>query len=232
MYYYNYDYMYYSLILIVPALLFGIWAQARISSNYKKYSKIYSSRGLTGAQVARQILDNNGLHDVQIKSIQGELTDHYDPRVNTVSLSTDIYDSTSLAAIGVAAHECGHAIQHGNNYFPLKIRNAIVPITNFGSKLAIPLLLVGLLINSYPLVLVGIFGYALIAIFQLITLPVEFNASSRAMNIIDEYGILNSDEQKGAGKVLKAAALTYVAALVSSIAQLLRLLLMVMGRRN
>jgi len=228
MYYYDSS----SLIFLLPALLFALWAQARVNSTYKRYSRVTGSRGITGAQVARTILDQNGLHNVQVEHISGSLTDHYDPRGDVVRLSDGVYGSASISAVGIAAHECGHAVQHAERYTPLVFRNTIIPVTNIGSKLSVPLILIGALINSYPLILLGILAYSLMAVFQLITLPVEFNASARAMDTITSGYILEDDEQRGARKVLNAAALTYVAALASSIAQILRLLLMFSGRRG
>ena len=218
-------------IYIIPALLFGLYAQMKIQSTYGRYSQIYSSRGMTGQQVARYILDSNGLYDIPVQSIGGNLTDHYDPRSKQIRLSNGVYNSSSIAAIGVAAHECGHAIQHAQGYAPLKIRNAIIPITNIGSQAAVPIILIGLFLNSDTLITIGIIGYALMAIFQLVTLPVEFNASSRALAIIDSGNLLTTEEHKGAKKVLRAAAMTYVAALVSALAQLMRMLALT-GRRN
>lgn len=228
--YYPIDLSY--LMIVVPALLLGLWAQSRVQSTYNRYSQVYSSRGYTGAQAARYILDQNGLADVVIERISGNLTDHYDPRSNVVRLSDGVYSSPSIAAVGIAAHECGHAVQHATHYTPLKLRNAIIPITNIGSKAAVPLILVGMIFSLYPLVMIGIIGYALIAVFQLITLPVEYNASSRALQAISDSYLLEGEEQQGARKVLSAAALTYVAALISSLAQLLRMLLMVNRRRR
>jgi len=221
-----------SLIILLPALIFALWAQARVKSTYKRYSRVTGSRGITGAQVARTILDQNGLHNVQVEHISGSLTDHYDPRGDVVRLSDGVYGSASISAVGIAAHECGHAVQHAERYTPLVFRNTIIPVTNIGSKLSVPLILIGALISSYPLILLGILAYSLMAVFQLITLPVEFNASARAMDTITSGYILEDDEQRGARKVLNAAALTYVAALASSIAQILRLLLMFSGRRS
>jgi len=228
--YYYFDTSY--VLIILPVLLFALWAQAGVRSAYSRYSKVRGARGYTGAQVARQILDQNGLYHIRVERVAGSLSDHYDPKSQVVRLSEGVYDSASISAVGIAAHECGHAVQHAQGYAPLKLRSAVIPVTNIGSQLAIPILLVGFLLNSYPLMLLGVFGYALMALFQLITLPVEFNASSRAMEVIAGSHILDEDEQRGAKKVLRAAAMTYVAALASALAQLLRLLLMVGGRRN
>lgn len=222
----------YYFILIVPALLLGMWAQVKVNRTYNRYSHIPANCGYTGQQVARQILDQNELFHVQIECTAGRLTDRYDPRAGVVYLSNGVYDSTSIAAVGIAAHECGHAVQHANHYLPLHIRNAIIPVTNIGSKLAIPLIVAGMLFSYSPLVMVGLVGYSLIALFQLITLPVEFNASSRALSAISSAHIWGDEEQPGARKILSAAALTYVAALVASLAQLLRLLLLFSGRNR
>ena len=222
-YYYGFDYTWY--LLVLPAFLLALWAQFRVQSTYAKYSGVRSVRGRTAAEVARQILDDHGLGYVQVDRIGGKLTDNYDPRSNIVHLSQEVYDSSSIAAIGVAAHECGHAVQHAEEYGPLKLRSAIIPITNIGSSLSIPLFFIGLLFNFSILMNIGILLFGLVALFQLITLPVEFNASRRALSTIGERGLLTDDETRGAKKVLSAAALTYVAALASSLAQLLRLVL-------
>ncbi|MFV0399770.1 MAG: zinc metallopeptidase [Oscillospiraceae bacterium] len=220
-----------SILILLPALILAIYAQFKVQSTYNRYSQVYSSRGYTGAQVARHILDSNGLYGVVVEQVSGTLSDHYDPRSNAVRLSEGVYGSNSIAAVGVAAHECGHAVQHATGYTPLKFRNAIVPVTNIGSKLSIPILLIGLFLNSQVLILVGCIGYALMALFQLLTLPVEFNASSRALAVINQDQLLVGEEYNGAKKVLQAAALTYVAALISALAQLLRLLSLA-GRRR
>ena len=211
-------------------MILGIWAQHKVSSTYQKYSRATCSNGCTGYQAARRILDQNGLQNVQIESVKGDLTDHYDPRTNIVRLSEGVYDSSSVAAVGVAAHECGHAIQYATGYVPMKIRGAIVPVTNFGSKLAVPLVLVGLLLSWYPLAYIGLIGYALIALFQLITLPVEFNASNRAVTALSDMN-LTETERQGVKKVLSAAAMTYVAALISAVTQMLRMITII-GRKN
>ena len=188
--------------------------------------------GRTAAEVARMILDKNGLYDVDIECVKGDLTDHYDPRSNTVRLSDPVYGSSSVAAIGVAAHEVGHAIQHAESYAPIKLRTAIIPITNFGAGLSPVFILLGLVLGSYPLAIFGVVLYSLMAVFQLVTLPVEFNASARALKTLDREAILTRDEVGSAKKVLSAAAMTYVAALIVSLAQILRLLLIVGGRRR
>ena len=222
----------YYLLLVVPAMLLALWAQSRVQSTYRKYSQIRSFRGMTADQVARSILDANGLTQVRVDRIPGNLTDHYDPRTKVVRLSDTVYGSSSIAAIGVAAHEVGHACQHAAAYGPLTLRNAIIPVTNLGSRLSIPLILVGLLLGNNSLALLGVLLFSLVAVFQLITLPVEFNASSRALQTLGSRGILEGEELAGARKVLTAAALTYVAALVVSLAQLLRLTLIVGNRRR
>ena len=231
------DYWY--IVLVLPAVLFAMIANASVNSTFEKYAKQRSMRGLTGAEAARMVLDANGLSDVQIRRVGGKLTDHYDPRDNTIYLSESVHDSASTAAIGVAAHEAGHAVQHAAHYLPIKIRSAIIPVTNFGSRLAMPLILIGLLIvaggGSPVLAYTGIICFSLTAVFQLVTLPTEFNASRRAMTALENGGILSGDELYGARRVLSAAAMTYVAALAVSLAQLLRLILIVSGnsrRRN
>lgn len=227
------------LILVLPAMLFAMAASAGVNSTYAKYSKQYSSKNITGAQAARLVLDKNGLQNIPIEQIAGKLTDHYDPTANVIRLSGDVYNGTSTASIGVACHEVGHAIQHAVGYTPIKIRSAIVPITNIGSKIAVPLILGGILLSSLGQIFVtiayiGIIAYSLTMIFQLVTLPTEFNASSRALATIKSYNILTSDELKGAKKVLSAAAMTYVAALAVAVAQLLRMVIIVnkQSRRN
>ena len=229
-YYYGFDYTWY--LLVLPAFLLALWAQLRVKTTYAKYSKIRSVRGRTAAEVARQILNDHGLTYVRVDQIAGELTDNYDPRTNVVHLSQGVYNSTSIAAIGVAAHECGHAVQHAEEYGPLRLRSAIIPVTNIGSSLSIPIFFVGLLLNFTLLMSIGILLFGLVTLFQLITLPVEFNASRRALATIEECGLLTDDEARGARRVLSAAALTYVAALASSLAQLLRLVIISRGRNR
>lgn len=229
-YYYGFDLSY--LVLVVPAILLGLWAQARVQSTYARYSQVRAIRGITADQVARRILDANGLRDVSIQRIAGSLTDHYDPRERVVRLSETVYGSPSIAAIGVAAHEVGHAVQHATGYAPLKLRTAIVSVTNIGSTLSMPLILIGILLNSSRLALVGVALFGLVAVFQLVTLPVEFNASARAIETIESQGLLEEDETGGAKKVLRAAAMTYVAALLMSALQLLRFVLIFLGRSN
>ena len=233
---YGYGYGFYGFdrtyILLIIGMLLSLAASAKLKSTFAKYRRIRSASGLTGAEAAARILRAAGITDVQIRAIPGSLTDHYDPRTKTVSLSQDIYGQTSLAAVGVAAHECGHAIQHAVHYAPLEMRSAIVPVANLGSSLSWPLFLIGLLAGIRPLTTAGIGLFSLAVLFQLVTLPVELNASSRALRMLEGTGILGVSETKGARKVLTAAALTYVAALAASILQLLRLLILAGGRRN
>lgn len=218
-------------ILVIPALIFAFIAQTLVKSTFKKYSNVHSVRGLTAADTARKILDENGLYDVRVERVSGELTDHYDPTVNVIRLSDSVYCSTSVAAIGVAAHESGHAIQHAVGYAPINIRNAILPFAQIGSQLAMPLVLIGLVISRFSfLINIGIIVYLAVVLFQLITLPVEFNASGRALKVLD--GILDPDENAKARKVLTAAALTYVAALFSALTTLIRLILVSNSRRR
>lgn len=219
-------------ILVILAAIISLIASAKVKSTYAKYSKVLSARGITAEQAAQQILYGAGLPQVPINQVAGNLTDHYDPRSQTLALSQTVFGSSSVAAIGVAAHECGHAIQDAENYAPIRIRNAIVPVVNFGSTLSWPLLLLGLVLSFDPLVLAGIWLFSLVVVFQLVTLPVEFNASRRAMQILEERGILGNEELKGARKVLSAAAMTYVAAAVGSLLQLARLLMIRNSRRR
>ncbi len=225
--YYYFDYTY---LLLIPAMLFALYAQFKVNSTYSKYSKIRNARGITGADVARRILDANGLWNVKVVHIAGNLTDNFNPQTNTVSLSDSTYSSSSVAAIGVAAHECGHAVQHATGYAPIKLRSAIIPITNIGSSLGVILLLVGLIFSSHSLAIFGVLLYSAVAVFQAVTLPVEFNASSRALKTLREDFILDEDELPMARKVLSAAALTYVAALISSISTVFRLFLIANNR--
>lgn len=213
-------------LILIPAMIFALYAQYKVNSTFNKYSNVKNSRGITAAEVARRILDANGLRDVNIVHISGKLTDNYNPKTNTVSLSDSTYSSTSVAAIGVAAHECGHAVQHATGYAPVKVRTGLVPVTNIGSSLGWVLLVAGLIFASYSLAMIGILLYSLMAVFQAVTLPVEFNASSRALKTLENDYILYEDEIPMAKKVLSAAALTYVAALVSSLAMVFKLLLM------
>lgn len=218
-------------IYVIPALIITILAQINVKSTFSRYSKVRNSRGVTGQDVARQILDENGLYNVRIERVHGSLTDHYDPNANVVRLSDSVHDSTSVAAIGVAAHEVGHAIQHSTGYIPIKVRAAIIPITQIGSMLAFPLVLIGLSMASTFFVDIGILLFTAVVLFQLVTLPVEFNASFRAMRSLNDRDILYGDELKGSRKVLTAAALTYVGALAVSLLQLLRLISLKNNRR-
>lgn len=230
--YYYFDWTY--VVLVLPCVLLSLWASANVNSTFRKYSQQYSSRRLTGAEAAQRVLSANGVYGVRIERISGNLTDHYDPRTNVIRLSDNVYGNTSTAAIGVACHEAGHAVQYAESYAPIKLRAAIIPVTNIGSKLAMPLILIGLLLSyaadvSYFFVYLGIACFGLSLVFQLVTLPVEFNASHRALVAIDEGGLLTEEEQKGAKKTLTAAALTYVAATATALAQLLRLLVIFGG---
>ena len=221
------------LVIVGPALLFAIGAQIKVKNSFNKYSRVMSSRGLTGANAAMQVLNYYGIHDVQIERVSGKLSDHYDPKTKVIRLSDEVFSSTSVAAIGVACHEAGHAAQHVQSYAPLKWRNAIIPICNIGSTLGIPIALIGVFLNFGILIDIGLALYALIAVFQLITLPVEFNASRRAVDVISQTHILDEEEISGTKKVLSAAAMTYVAALATSIANLLRFIIMFgRGRRR
>ncbi len=222
-------------LLVIIAFLFSMYAQLQISSTYNKYSRVANRRGYTGAQVATLMLQNAGIYDVKVQRIAGQLTDHYDPRTKTLRLSQGVYDSTSVAALGVAAHETGHAIQDDVSYAPLVLRSLFVPIANFGSKLSWPLIVIGLLFNGHTgttLLMLGVLFFSLSVVFTLITLPVEFDASSRAITLLVDQNFLDSDEIGGAKKVLRAAAMTYVAAAFAAIAQLLRLLAIIGFRRG
>ena len=221
-----------TILLILPGFFISLWAQIKVSSTFKKYSKITTARGLSGYGAARRILDANGLSHVKIEQIRGELTDHYDPRANVIRLSESVYHATSPAAIGVAAHEAGHAIQYAQNYAPINVRAKLIKVTNVGSMLSMPLFFIGLIMASPHLTYLGIALYSLVAIFQLVTLPVEFDASGRALKVLSSSGILNDDELKASKKVLSAAAMTYVAALLTSLLTLLRLLILANGRNN
>ncbi len=229
---FGYFYFDWTMLLILPALIISVWAQIKVSSTFNKYSKVMTRRGMTGADAARAILDANGLRSVRVERGRGHLSDHYDPRANVIRLSESVHDSQSTAAVGVAAHEAGHAVQYAENYSPIKLRAAIIPVTRFGSMLAMPLFFIGILMASDILMYGGIILYSAVAVFQLVTLPVEFNASARAVKVLDEKRILAPDELKGAKRVLSAAAMTYVAALLTSLLTLLRLLLLAGGRSN
>ena len=228
-FFYYYDPYYW--MILVPAMLIALLAQLKVSSTFNRYSRVASRRGFTGAQAAEEVLRAHGVYNVRIERVSGRLSDHYDPRSNVIRLSDTVYNSASVAAIGVAAHEAGHAVQYAVGYVPIRIRSAVIPISQFGSSLSMPVLLVGLLFNYGFLVQLGIVLFSTVALFQLVTLPVEFNASARALHTLESSYILESDEVRMAGKVLRAAALTYVAALLSSLAQLLRLILL-FGRRD
>ena len=240
MYFYGIDIYY--ILLVLPAMLFSFWASARVNSTFKRYSQMRNSRGMTGADAARAVLAANGVAGVRIERVSGNLTDHYDPRDNVIRLSDSVYDAATPAAVGVAAHEAGHAVQYATNYAPIKIRAAIVNVTNIGSRLSIPLIVIGLLLMSirslaaysdffYYVALFGVLCFGLCVVFQLITLPTEYNASRRAKQTIESCNMLTLEEQQGVKRVLSAAALTYVAALTVAIANFLRLL-MIVGRRR
>lgn len=233
--YYGFDWTY--IVLVLPCVLLSLWASANVNSTFNKYSKQLSTRRITGAEAARRVLAANGVYGVRIDRVGGNLTDHFDPKTNVIRLSDSVYDSASTAAIGVAAHEAGHAVQYAQGYGPIKLRAAIISVTNIGSKLAMPLILLGLILSfaegfSFFFVYLGIACFGLSLVFQLVTLPVEFNASRRAMIALEQGGILTDEEQRGARKTLKAAALTYVAATATALAQLLRLVLIFGGRRR
>lgn len=223
-------------ILVIVGAIICLMASARVNSTYKKYSKYQSRSGLTGAQAAQRILESQGIYDVRVQHISGNLTDNYNPMKKVLSLSDATYNSTSVAAVGVAAHECGHAVQHAKGYGPIKFRSALVPFANWGSRLSWILILAGLFFfnaeTGQTVINIGIFAFSLAVLFQLVTLPVEFNASNRALKILENTGILDLDELKYTKKVLGAAALTYVASAASSILQLLRLVILFGGRRS
>lgn len=221
-----------TLILLIPGILIVLIAQISVSATFNKYKKVKAGQGKTAAAIARELLDKSGLNNVAIEQTRGELTDHYDPRTRVLRLSQSVADSTSVAAIGVAAHEAGHAIQHGQGYLPLKIRNLIAPAVSLVSYIAIPLLIIALLLEYFQLANIALLMYAGVIVFQLITLPVEFNASKRAVWILEGGGYLNYDEIKGAKRVLNAAAFTYIASTLLSLLQFLRLFLLVSGRRR
>ena len=240
MYFYGVDIYY--ILLVLPAMLFSLWASARVNSTFKRYSQMRNSRGMTGADAARAVLAANGVTGVRIERVSGNLPDHYDPKSNVIRLSDSVYDAATPAAVGVAAHEAGHAVQYATDYAPIKIRAAIVNVTNIGSKLSIPLIVIGLLLMSirslaaysdffYYVALFGVLCFGLCVVFQLVTLPTEYNASRRAKQTIESCNLLTLEEQQGVKKVLSAAALTYVAALSVAIANFLRLL-MIVGRNN
>ncbi len=240
-YYYGVDWTY--IVMVLPAIILSLIASARVNSTFKKYSRMQNLRGMTGAQAAQRVLTANGVTGVRIERVSGELTDHYDPKTNVIRLSDSVYNAATPAAVGVAAHEAGHAVQYATNYAPIKLRAAIVNVTNIGSQLSMPLILLGILLMGiqslsafsdffYYVALAGVFCYGLCVVFQLVTLPVEYNASRRANEAIEQTNMLGEAERIGAKKVLSAAALTYVAALAVSSMQFLRLLLMVGRRRD
>ncbi len=228
-YYPYYDSTYFIYVLI--PLMISIWASIRVKTTFGKYSEYTNSRSLTASQVTRMILDKNGQSDVSVERVGGELTDHYDPRTNTIRLSESVYNSTSVAAIGVAAHEAGHAAQHAAGYFPIKIRNALVPVANFSSYIAVPMVILGAILEFGGLIDLAIILYSAVVLFSLVTLPVEFNASRRAIKTLDEYGILTAQENEGAKKVLSAAAMTYIASTLAALGSFLRILAL-FGRRR
>lgn len=238
MYGFYYDPTYF--LVLIGAIL-CIWASSRVNSTYRKFAKVRSYSGMTGAEAARRILQMSGIADVQVRHVAGELTDHYDPTRKVLNLSDSVYGSQSVAAIGVAAHECGHALQHRDGYLPLKIRSALVPAANIGSRLGLPIVILGLVLGFgfelpgggyFSLAQIGVWVFALAVLFQIVTLPVEFDASGRALAMLGDYGMMNQEEVKNCKKVLSAAALTYVAAAASSILQLLRLVLLTGNRRS
>ena len=230
-YYFDSNMLY--LLLVVPAFILSLIAQAKVKTTYSKMSKVRNTSGYTGAQAAAAVLRYYGITDVHIVETTGKLSDHFDPRHKVIRLSREVYYGNSIASVGIACHEAGHAAQHAQGYVPIRVRNVIVPVCNIGSYLGIPLAFAGYFLGFEPLVLIGLGLYSLITVFQLVTLPVEFNASSRAVKVIDETGLLRGDEEiKGAKKVLSAAAMTYVAALAVSLANLLRFAVLFLGRRR
>lgn len=230
--YFGYYYDIYYFILVIPVFIISLIIQAKMKSTFSKFSQVANSRRITGAQAAEMVLRYYNIQDVRIERINGSLTDCYDPINKVIKLSDSVYDNPSIAAVGVACHEAGHAAQHAEKYVPIRIRNYILPVCNIGSKISIPLLIAGVIFSAQPIIWIGIGLFAFTAIFQIVTLPVEFNASNRALNVIESTGILSYEEKRGAGKVLKMAAMTYVAALAMSLAQLLRLILRFGGNRR
>ena len=219
-----------TMLILLPAVLFALWAQNRVKSTYARYSKEFA--GLTGAEAARMVLEMNGVTGVTIEHVAGELTDHFDPKTNTIRLSQGVCNVTSVAAVGVAAHEAGHAVQYAVNYSPIKLRTAIIPVTQIGSTLSWPLLIIGVALGSETLAMAGVLLFSAVVLFQLVTLPVEFNASNRALDALSASGYLQPEQVNGAAKVLRAAAMTYVAALAQALAQLLRLLMIANRNRR
>lgn len=230
--YYHYFFDYWYFILVIPAMIIAMVAQFKVKSTFKKYSKVASNRRVTGAYAAQSVLNYYGITDVRIERVNGNLTDHFDPRTKVIRLSDAVYNSTSVAAIGVACHEAGHAAQHAEGYAPIKIRNSILPVCNIGSTLGVPLALIGLFMGFEPIIYVGIALYAGIFIFHLVTLPVEFNASRRAISVINETKLLDDDEIGGSKKVLTAAAMTYVASMLVALANVLRFALRILAASN
>ena len=231
-FYYSSDSLWTYVLIVLPSVILAMWASANVNSTFKKYSKVPSSSGYTGMDAARRILDANGLTNIRIEHVSGNLTDHYDPKAGVIRLSDAVYANNSAAARGVAAHEAGHAVQHAEKYAPLVIRNAIIPICSIGSNLAMPLIILGLVLDMFGLCYIGILAFGLAALFQLITLPVEFNASRRALAALESSGRFSDTDLKNAGKTLRAAALTYVAALAVALANLLRIIVIVGGRNR
>ena len=225
--YFYFDYYY--IILVLPVIIASLIIQAKLKSTYAKFSRIGNARQITGAQAAQMVLGYYGIRDVRIEHVNGNLSDHYDPKAKVIRLSDGVFNGSSIASVGVACHEAGHAAQHAEAYAPIKVRNLILPVCNIGSTLSMPLLLIGMVLSFEPLVWIGIGFFSFVALFQLVTLPVEFNASKRALNVIESNGLLSFEEKNGASKVLKMAAMTYVAALATSVAQLLRLILIFGG---
>ena len=229
MLFYRYDIYYF--ILVIPAVIFSMWAQSKVNSTYNEYSRHTTYSRMTGFEAARRILDANGLRHVHIERVSGNLTDHYDPKANVIRLSDGVYSSPSIAAVGVAAHEAGHAVQYALGYTPIRLRGAVLPVCQIGSTISWPMILIGFFMNSQPLINIGLILFGSVALFQFVTLPVELNASNRAVDALAISGSFTDDELYGVEKVLKAAAMTYVAALAVSLAQLLRLVLL-FGNRD
>ena len=221
----------YYIVLVVPMIIISLIAQSSVKSNYRRFSQIAASKGISGASAAANVLRYYGITNVRIEPVAGELSDHYDPRSRVIRLSEGVFNYASVSAVCIACHEAGHAAQHAEGYLPIRIRDSIIPVCNIGSRFGLPLAILGYVFGFEPLILIGIILYSLVFVFQLVTLPVEFNASSRALKVIEETGMLSADEHKGAKKVLKAAAMTYVAAAATSFANLLRLILR-MRRRS
>ena len=230
LYYGFVDYWY--IILVIPAMIIAGIAQYKVKSSYNKFSKVLNARGITGAYAAQAVLTHYGITDVRIEQVSGKLTDHYDPKAKVIRLSQGVYSASSISAVGIACHEAGHAAQHAENYVPIKIRTALVPVCNIGSHLGLPLALIGLFLGIEPLIVFGLILYGTIFAFQVATLPVEFNASRRAIKVIEDTNLLYDDEISGAKKVLSAAAMTYVASMLVALANLLRLVLRFNRRRN